>query len=53
MIRKTAIITGGFGDTGKATALKFAKNGYNVALTYLNTFDRNFIEELKLNTKIS
>lgn len=49
MIRKTAIITGGFGDTGKATALKFAKNGYNVALTYLNTFDRNFIEELKSN----
>ena len=47
MIRKTAIVTGGFGDIGKATALKFAKNGYNVALTYLNTFDKNFIDELK------
>lgn len=47
MIRKTAIITGGFGDIGKATALTFAKNGYNVALTYLNTFDKDFINELK------
>lgn len=47
MIRKTAIITGGFGDTGKAIARKFAKNGYNVALTYFNTFSSEFIEELK------
>ena len=47
MLRKTAIITGGFGDIGKATAKKFAENGYNIALTYLNTFDNYFIEELK------
>lgn len=47
MIRKTAIITGGFGDIGKETAKKFASNGYNVALTFFNTFDADFIEELK------
>lgn len=47
MIRKTAIITGGFGDIGKATARKFAKNGYNIALSYYNTFSAEFIEELK------
>ena len=49
MIRKTAIITGGFGDIGKATAKKFALNGYNIALTYLNSFDADFINELKSN----
>lgn len=47
MIRKTAIITGGFGDIGKATAEKFAKNGYNIALTYLNSFDSTFIDKIK------
>lgn len=47
MIRKTAIISGAFGDIGKATARKFAQNGYNVALTYLNSFDAEFISELK------
>lgn len=47
MLRKSVIITGGFGDIGKATARKFAKNGYNVALTYLNTFDNDFLDELK------
>ena len=47
MIRKTAIITGGFGDIGKATALKFAQNHYNIALTYLNTFDKDFIDTIK------
>lgn len=47
MIRKSVIITGGFGDIGKATAIKFAQNNYNVALSYLNTFDAKFIEELK------
>ena len=47
MIRKSVIISGGFGDIGKATAEKFAQNGYNVALTYLNTFDTDFIEKLK------
>lgn len=47
MLKKTAIITGGFGDIGKATAKKFAENGYNLALTYLNSFDQNFVNELK------
>lgn len=47
MIRKTAIITGGFGDIGKATARKFAQNNYNIALSYYNTFSTEFIEELK------
>lgn len=47
MIRKTAIITGGFGDIGRATAKKFAENGYNVALTYYKTFSADFIQELK------
>lgn len=47
MIRKTAIITGGFGDIGRAIAEKFAKNGYNIAMTFLNTFDNEFIEKLK------
>ncbi len=47
MLRKTAIITGGFGDIGKATAKKFASNNYNIALTYYNTFDKDFVDELK------
>ncbi len=47
MLKKTAMITGAFGDIGKATAEKFAKNGYNLALTYLNTFDAEFISTLK------
>ncbi len=47
MIRKTVIITGGFGDIGKATARKFAQNHYNIALGYYNTFSSEFIEELK------
>lgn len=47
MIRKTVIITGGFGDIGKATAEKFALNGYNIALTYLNSFDAEFVSHLK------
>lgn len=47
MIRKTVIITGGFGDCGKAIARKFAQNGYNVALTYFNSFDTDFVEEIK------
>lgn len=47
MIRKTAIVTGGFGDIGKAIAKKFAENGYNIALTYYKTFSNDFILELK------
>ena len=34
MLRKTVFITGASGGIGGATALKFAQNGYNVALTY-------------------
>ena len=34
MIRKTVIITGASGGIGKATAIEFAKAGYNLALTY-------------------
>lgn len=52
MIRKTVIITGGFGDIGKATAKKFAKNGYNVALTYFNSFDNEFLNNLKNENNI-
>lgn len=47
MIRKTVIITGGFGDIGKAIAEKFASNGYNIAMTFLNSFDNDFIVKLK------
>ena len=47
MLRKTAIITGAFGDIGKATAEKFAQNGYNLALTYFNSFDAELISKLK------
>ncbi len=47
MIRKTVIISGGFGDIGRAVAEKYASNGYNVALTYLDTFDPEFVQKLK------
>ncbi len=36
MLRKTVIITGASGGIGSATAVKFAKEGYNLALTYCN-----------------
>lgn len=45
MIRKTVLITGGCGGIGSATAIKFARNGYNVALTY-NTTDPKKTENL-------
>ncbi len=47
MLKKTAIITGAFGDIGKAIAKKYAENNYNLALTYLNTFDADYVNELK------
>ena len=47
MLRKTVIITGGFGGIGRATAKKFAENGYNIALTYFNTLDNDFLIELQ------
>ncbi len=37
MIRKTAVIIGASSDIGQKTALLFAENGYNLALTYNNT----------------
>lgn len=36
MIRKTVIITGASGGIGSEIALKFAKNGYNIGITYNN-----------------
>ena len=47
MLRKTVLISGGFGDTGKAVAEKFAANGYNIALTYYKSFDPDFIAKIK------
>ena len=35
MLRKTAFITGGSGGIGWATAVKFAREGYNIATTFL------------------
>lgn len=35
MLRKTAFITGGSGGIGCATAVKFAREGYNIATTFL------------------
>lgn len=36
-MKKTVIITGGTTDIGKATAIKFAKNDYNVVVTSRNS----------------
>ena len=47
MLRKTVIITGGFGGIGGSIAETFAQNGYNIALTYNHFFDTNFIKKLK------
>ncbi len=47
MLRKTVIITGGFGGIGSAVAETFAQNGYNLALTYNNSFDPSLIKKLK------
>ena len=37
---KTAVITGASGGIGSATALDFAKDGYNVVLQYNNSQDK-------------
>ena len=36
-MKKTVLITGGTRGIGKALALKFLTEGYNVAVTYLNS----------------
>lgn len=47
MLRKTVIITGGFGGIGKSITLQFAQNGYNIAMTYNRSFEPDFIKRLK------
>lgn len=47
MIRKTAIIFGASGDIGKEIALEFAKNNYNLGLTYFNTNIDEFAENIR------
>ncbi|WP_321424176.1 SDR family oxidoreductase [uncultured Bacteroides sp.] len=47
-MNKTVIITGGTTGIGKATALKFAKNGYNIVTTSRNDEKiKKFLEEFK------
>jgi len=43
--RKVALITGAARGIGKAVAIKYAKNGYDIALNYVS--DNTNIEELK------
>ncbi len=47
MLRKTAIITGASGGIGAATALKFAQNGYNLALTYCKGSTKSLEKQLE------
>lgn len=47
MIRKTVIVTGGAGDMGAAIAREFAKNGYNVALTYFKSKTAKIEREIR------
>lgn len=47
MLRKTVIISGGFGDIGASIAEIFAQNGYNLALCYNHSFNPSFIKKLK------
>lgn len=49
MIRKTAIIIGASSDIGKEITRKFAKNGYDLALTY-NSHNIDFAKELEITT---
>ncbi len=50
MLRKTAIIIGASSEIGKVTALKMAKSGWNLSLTFnKNNIEQDaaFVEELK------
>lgn len=47
MIRKTAVVFGASGDIGKEIAVEFAKNNYNLGLTYFNTNIDEFAENLR------
>lgn len=50
MTRKTAIIIGASSEIGKETALKFAQNGYNLALTYnANNLEKDDTFKKRLN----
>lgn len=51
MIRKTAIIIGASSEIGLETAKLFAKNGYNLALTYnTNKIDTSEFENVEVKT---
>lgn len=47
MIRKSVIITGASGGIGSETALKFARNGYNVGITYNKNKSTGLEEKIK------
>ena len=48
--RKSVLITGGSRGIGKQIALRFAKEGYNIAINYVS--DNTNIQELEQELKI-